>query len=241
MSQLALATLAVAFPGPVILAGVVAALRRRRPPVAFRTVALFLALGLAAFILGDVWGLLADRWLLGRVNINLYYAVITAALPEEGFRYLAIRCGLARRPHPGLLTAMLLGSLVGLTFGVVEHIGHSVTKGWEMWLARSFTSVPYHTLSGAVLGYCVARAKQTRRPWGLAGLALLVLVHGLADWPPDGPEAELPDTPWEEFVSAGWVGNLASLLVVAVLAAVLTRKARRLDAALRADSVPGRQ
>ena len=114
---------------------------------------------------------------------------------------------------------MLLGSLVGLTFGAYEHVGYALNQGWETWLARSFTSEPYHTLSGAVLGYCAAVAIRTRRPWGLAGLAFLILVHGLADLPLLNPNSDDPVT----FLTSGWAGKIASLAVVTVLAALFAR------------------
>ncbi len=229
MNQIALAAAAVAFPGLVIFGGVAAALRRCEPRGAGRDAAIGLGLGLVAVVLTVAWFVFADQVLLGRMPVGVYYAFVTAALPEEGFRFLVIRWGLRRRPAVGLLTAMLVGSLVGLTFGTFEHIVYAVDKGWATWLARSFTSVPYHTLSGAVLGYCSAAAMWTRRPWGLVGLAGLVLVHGLADWPLVGPEGGEPDTR-NEFLSSGWAGNMASLVVVAVLAAVLVRRASQTDA-----------
>jgi RsiW-degrading membrane proteinase PrsW (M82 family) len=227
MSEFALTTAALAFPCLFILCGLLGALRRQVPPVRFRTAWLFFGLGLAAIVLHGIWFLLADAWLRGRVNFGLYYAFVTAALPEEGFRYLVIRWGLGRCPRANLVTAMLLGGLVGLTFGAYEHIGYALDKGWETWLARSFTSVPYHCLSGAALGFCGAVAIRTRRPLGLAGLAFLVLVHGLADWPLLDPTGDEPLT----FLTSGWAGNIASLVVVAVLAAVFARIARKADAA----------
>ena len=121
---------------------------------------------------------------------------------------------------------MLLGSLVGLTLGAIEHVGYLLDSGWLVWLARSFTSVPYHTLSGAVLGYCAAIAIRTRRPWGIAGLAFMVLVHGLGNWSfLDGSDEPLT------FLTSGWAGNIFAFVVVAVLAAVLYRIARKTDAA----------
>ena len=227
MRELALTAAALLFPCLLILGGVVVALRQQVPPVSFRAVYLFLGLGVAAITLHGISFLFADAWLLGRMDNKFYYAFVTAALPEEGFRYLVIRWGLARRSRAGLPTAMLLGSLVGLTFGALEHVGYALDKGWETWLARSFTSVPYHALSGAVLGYCAAVAIQTRRPWGLAGLALLVLVHGLADWPLLDLDSDEPLS----FLTSGWAGNIASLVVVAVLAAVFARIAWKADPA----------
>ena len=231
MSPIALAAAGLAFPGLLILAGVIAILRRRQPPVRYRTVALFLGLGAAALVLTVVWSLLAEKWALGRISPAFYFAVLTASLPEEGFRYLAIRLGLVRRPQFDPQTAMLLGSLVGLVLGAVENAGYAADRGWEVGLARSVTSVPYHALAGSVLGGCITLAFRTGRPWGLAGLALLVAVHGLADWPFHGPERGSPGTPVEEFIGSGWAGNIGSLVVVAVLAAILARWARGLGAA----------
>ncbi len=231
MSPLGLAAAGLTFPGLLILAGVVTALRRRRPPVRFRVVALFLGLGVASLLLTGIWSLLAEGWALGRVDPAFYYAVLTAALPEEGFRYLAIFLGLAWRPRRGPVEGMLLGSLVGLAFGTLEHAGYAVVKGWEVWLARSFTSVPYHTLAGAALGGSIALAARTGRPWGLVALVLLVIVHGLADWPVGDPVSEGPDAPAGEFVGTGWAGNIASLVAAVVFTVVMARAARRAEAA----------
>jgi hypothetical protein len=128
----------------------------------------------------------------------------------------------------GLGAAMFLGSLVGLTFGAMEQVGYASDKEWAVWLARSFTSVPYHALSGAVLGYSAPVAVWTRRRWGRVALAVLVLVHGLADWPFIDMGGGEPLTQYG-FVNTGWAGNLSALVVVAVLAAVFARIARKAD------------
>jgi RsiW-degrading membrane proteinase PrsW (M82 family) len=227
MRDFALVAAAFAFPGMFILSGVVFALRRQVPCVSFRTIWVFLGLGLVMIILHGMSSWFTGPLFLGRVSNEFYYAFVTAAIPEEGFRYLVIRWGLARQRQANLVTAMLLGSLVGLMFGVYEHVGYALDKGWETWLARSFTSVPYHTLSGAILGYCSAVAIRTGRPWGIAGLAFLVVVHGLADWP-------FWDMPGDEpltFLTSGWAGNIASLVIVAPMAGILARIARKSDVA----------
>src|SRR5262245_31227491 len=101
MNPLALAAAGLAFPGLLILAGVVTPLRRRRPPVRFRTIAFFLGAGVASVLLTAVWTQLAEWWARGRVHPAFYYAVLTGALPEEGFRYLGIRWGLSGQPRRG--------------------------------------------------------------------------------------------------------------------------------------------
>ena len=229
MSPLNLALAALVFPCLIILSGLVIALRRTTPAVPPRDISIFLGLGFAAIILETVWCLLALWWLLGKVDFKLLYAFITASIPEEGFRYAVIRWGLGRRPGVSLVTAMLLGSLVGLTFAAFEHVDYAVDKGWATWLARSFTSVPYHTLSGAVLGYWAMLSIRTRQPWGLAGLADLIIVHGLGNYWPllylDEPSVTEPTTLIEEFIVSGWAGNIAALSVVGLMSAVLFRKA----------------
>jgi len=230
MTHFSLAMAGLLFPGPIILGGLLVALRRQRQPVGYGMALGFLGLGLAALFLEQVWCVFAEHWLLGRFNLAFYFAFLTAALPEEGFRYLVIRCGLARR-EVSLVSAMCLGALVGLIFGIFEHVVYAFEKGWETWLLRSFTSVPYHTLSGAVLGYGVVSAKRTGRPWGGLLLICLVVLHGLADWPLLPPGSDLPATTWEEFVNSGWFGNVTSLAVVTVLAVVLTCSARQADLA----------
>jgi RsiW-degrading membrane proteinase PrsW (M82 family) len=228
MSNLALAAAALGFPGVVLLCSAVLALRRRNPPVPFKDAAVFVCLGMCAVVLGEIWSLAAERWLLGRWNINFYYAFFTASMPEEGFRFLVVLYGLSRRPHVSLVTAMLLGSLVGLTFGTYEHLGYALTKGWWTWFARSFTSVPYHTLSGAVLGYAAATWLRKRDLRSLIWLVILIIVHGCADWPLlDVTRDE--STTANSFLTSGWAGNIASLLAVAVMAAVAAMKAKRIE------------
>ncbi len=243
LNPISLAIAALVFPCLIILSGVVVALRRTKPAVPLRDISQFLGLGLVAIFLETVWCVLAMWWLLGKVNFNFLYAFITASIPEEGFRYAVSRWGLGRRPGVSLFSAMLMGSLVGLTFAAFEHIDYAVDKGWETWLARSFTSVPYHTLSGAVLGYCAVFAIRTRRPWGLAGLTVLIIVHGFGNYWPllylDEPGVTEPATLIEEFIVSGWAGNIASLSVVGVISAVLFRKAlSEKNLPLLADTVP---
>jgi RsiW-degrading membrane proteinase PrsW (M82 family) len=195
----------------------------------FKDVAPFLGLGFLTIVLGEIWNMSAERWLLGRVDFDFYYAFLTAAIPEEGFRFLLILYGLSRRPYVGLVSAMLLGSLVGLTFATYEHISYAILSGWDTLLARSFTSVPYHTLSGAILGYAAAALLRTRRPGSLGWLVILIVVHGFADWPLDDPTSKEPETLFETFIVSGWAGNVASLIVAIVIAAILGRKAAKMD------------
>lgn len=230
MNNFALAGAAFAFPCFIILCVVVLALRRRRPQTPFKVVAQSLGLGLLAIVLGEIWNMSADRWLLGRVNLGFYYAFLTAAIPEEGFRFLLILYGLSRRPHVSLVSAMLLGSLVGLTFATYEHVLYAVFSGWGTWLARSFTSVPYHVLSGAILGYAAAVLLRTREPGSLLWFAALIVLHGLADWPMDDPTRKESDSTFEHFVASGWAGNITSLVAAVVIAAILVRKAAKAEA-----------
>lgn len=233
MNGLVLALCALVFPCLLILCVLSAALRRSEPPVPLKTVAAFLGLGLLAVILGEIWHLMAERWLLGRVNFDFYYAFLTASIPEEGLRFLAILYGLRRRLHISLSSAMLLGAVVGLAFATYEHVGYAVLKGWEVWLARSYTSVPYHTLSGAVLGYAAVRWIRERKLGSLGLLAVLMIVHGLGNWPLLDPDAQEPESIFKRFVVSGWAGNIAMLLVVAAIAAALGWKAKKAEAADR--------
>lgn len=229
MDKLALAAAALFFPCLIIFCGVVFALRRRLPATTFKTVAAFLGLGFLAVLVGEIWSMVAERWQLGRINLSFFYAFVTASMPEEGFRFLAILYGLWRRPQVSLMTSMLLGSLVGLFFATYEHLGYTVLNGWWLWFARSFTSVPYHVLSGAVLGHSAAVLIRSRDPRALIWPAVLILVHGLADWPMTDPTSSDAETPIQSFVSSGWAGNVVSLIIVAVLAIVLGRIAIRID------------
>ena len=229
MTKPTLGVAALAFPCGMILYGVVWALRRRQPRVYYSTVFAFVGLGLLAIVFGEIWSMSAERWALGRVNIGFYYAFLTAAIPEEGFRFLVVLYGLLRRPHVGLVSAMLLGSLVGLTFATYEHVLYAVFSGWGTWLARSFTSVPYHVLSGAILGYVAAEFLRSRRRRSLAWLGVLIIAHGVADWPLDDPTSQEPDTLAGTFIVSGWAGNVASLLIAAVIALILTRTAKTND------------
>lgn len=226
MNTILLLTASLVFPCLLLFLAMLYGLRKHVPPVRYRVIFLFVGLGIGTIILGGLWCVFAHYNLLGRISIGMYFAFVTASIPEEGFRYLVIRLGFWKGKGITPIIALLLGAIVGLMFATFEHAEYALSKGWDVWIARSFTSVPYHVLSGAVLGYFALKSIQTKKPWGLAAMLFLILIHGLADWPMIDPDSK-QDVDQIGFIASGWAGNIASLVVVAILVGYCVIQARK--------------
>lgn len=110
-------------------------------------------------------------------------AFLTAALPEEGFKLLAIVCIYARHSdvkRPYDLVQLSIAVAVG--FSAIENVFYIFGgQEWGVTAAlRSVTAVPAHAFFGAVMGVMVSRARfgGSRMYWPAAFIAP-ALMHGL--------------------------------------------------------------
>jgi protease PrsW len=114
---------------------------------------------------------------------TLAEAFFAAALPEEGFKLLAIACIFVRNSdvkRPYDLVQLSIAVAVG--FSAIENVFYIF--GGQEWGAtaalRSVTAVPAHAFFGTVMGVMVSRARfgGSRLYWPAAFVAP-VLMHGL--------------------------------------------------------------
>jgi protease PrsW len=112
---------------------------------------------------------------------------LTAAVPEEFFKFVVVASWCARRPEfDEPMDGIVYGATASLGFATMENILYVSGGGLEMALGRAFTAVPCHAFLGAIMGYYVgqARFRPERRGALLAtGLGLAMLLHGLYDSP----------------------------------------------------------
>jgi protease PrsW len=112
----------------------------------------------------------------------LSQAFLLAAIPEEGFKLLAVMCIYARhsdvkRPYD----IVQLSIAVAVGFSAIENVFYIFgAKEWGVTAAlRSMTAVPAHAFFGAVMGTMVARARfgGSFMYWPLA-FVVPAMMHG---------------------------------------------------------------
>jgi len=111
----------------------------------------------------------------------LFLSFILAAIPEELCKLWVIGGYSARQecfdePMDGLV----YGATAALGFAALENILYVSTGGWAVALVRAFTAVPMHAMTGAILGYGIARARFGGDiPRGrLITVIAAILIHG---------------------------------------------------------------
>lgn len=224
-------------------------LRHCNPALTFRLSTWYFGLGVLCVVPVSIWGMSISIWAKGSVLFydryllyHLFNVVMLEALPEELARWLILRWRLPHLPLPvNLTTYLLLGSLVGLGFGTIEHLGFCYIDGWHACWERIITSVPYHTMAGAILGYFVGTSILTKRiSTGLIGLAITVPLHAFnnfnlrtvlenhANDVAAVPPMESTRNLIEEILISHWPSNLFVTFTVTILALMLYRKSKSL-------------
>lgn len=227
----------------VILGILVHLLRKEKSPTSYLEIILCMVLGSLSIIFIGIWGWIIEHWkthFTNQVAYGFYDAFLLAAIPEELSRYLILRWRLARILRPIDLTkCLLLGSLVGLSFGTLEHVAFCLGEGWHSCWQRILINVPYHTFAGAIIGYFVGYAIFQRcAVWGFVGLFITIMLHGINNFnlrllfervPDDNQIGQLVEyTPgWlESILITHWPSNIIVTLSTTILALILFRKAK---------------
>lgn len=228
----------------IILYFIVSALRKGKSPTSYREVILCIVLSLVSILFLGLWSWVIDHWrtlFTHQLAYGFYEAFLLAAIPEELSRYVILRWRLSRLPRPIDLTkCLLLGCLVGLTFGTAEHVAFCLGEGWTSCWQRILVNVPYHTFAGAIIGYFVGLAIIKRKEiWGLIGLTITIILHGINNFNLRRLFETVPEhdhvgqvvehTPgWlEAILITHWPSNILVTLTTTVLAFILFRKARK--------------
>ncbi|MDB5350097.1 MAG: hypothetical protein JWN86_1344 [Planctomycetota bacterium] len=116
----------------------------------------------------------------------LYVALLVAAVPEEGGKFLVLRLYSARQPgfrEP--MDGVVCGAFAALGFATVENAQHLGDGALTMTVIRGLTAIPAHACFGAIQGYYLGQGWFRGRPrWvTLWGLFVAVLLHALYDFP----------------------------------------------------------
>ena len=81
-----------------------------------------------------------------------FQAFVRAALLEELLKYFAIRRLLFKEYIVDPRALLVYGTVSGLTFGVLENITYALVGGIGTAIARSFLTVPLHSMFGFMIG-----------------------------------------------------------------------------------------
>jgi hypothetical protein len=177
-------------------------------------------------------------------------AFLTAALPEEFFKYRVLTkysaCQLAfNEPMDGVV----YGVATALGFAVLENLRYGLAAGWDVVVLRAFTALPGHACWGAIMGYYVGQACCNSQwlisPW--RGFVVAVLLHGLYDfplfslkklaaqWPQGGEDLTQAAWVWGMVGAAGLV-NVGSWVWTIVIVHRLRREQERAETPETSDS-----
>jgi RsiW-degrading membrane proteinase PrsW (M82 family) len=196
----------------------------------------FLLLGMASIIAVGLFGSALQAWVRGRIQHHFSYALFNVffleAIPEELARYVILYGCLPRRPPYSLRECLLLGCLVGLGFGGVEYVLYTWTGGWEACWQRAFTSLPYHTAAGGIIGYFVGAYLHQRYRWSWWGLVITIPLHAFNNFNLRHFESismtdteEPQHTLLQQILYSHWPSNLFVTTTVVAIAILLYRQA----------------
>lgn len=111
-------------------------------------------------------------------------AFLTAAIPEEFFKFLVLALFCAKsvefdEPMDGIV----YGAIASLGFATFENVLYVMGGGLSLAVARGLTAVPAHASFGIIMGYFYARAHfSDKKPYlFLVAYFVPVLLHGLYD------------------------------------------------------------
>ena len=136
---------------------------------------------------------------------------------------------------------MLLGCIVGLSLGTLEHLAFCLGEGWMSCWQRILINVPYHTFAGAIVGYFVGCAIiKHREVWGFIGVFITIMLHGINNFNLRRLFETVPETDqigqlverspgWlESILITHWPSNIFVTLTTTILGIILFRKAKLL-------------
>ena len=113
-----------------------------------------------------------------------FVAFVLAALPEEYFKLRVLTRYSAIQPcFDEPMDGIVYGATAALGFAALENVMYAWSGGWSVALLRAFTAVPMHAVTGAMLGYGIAREvfPPNKSQSILGGFIAAVVLHGLYD------------------------------------------------------------
>jgi len=116
--------------------------------------------------------------------IHIFFSI---ALVEEFCKFMVVMTGIYRSPEfDEPFDGIVYSVAASLGFAALENIMYVFTGGIGTGIMRAIMSVPGHALFGALMGYCIGRAKFSKPrkavPLILAGLFWATMAHCLYDF-----------------------------------------------------------
>lgn len=114
-------------------------------------------------------------------------AFLTAAVPEELFKFGVVALYCAR--HPAFdepMDGVVYGATASLGFATLENVLYVGTGGLGVAAMRALTAVPMHAFLGTIMGYYVGQSRfrpAEKRKLLALGYLVPMALHGLYDWP----------------------------------------------------------
>ncbi len=161
----------------------------------------------------------------GSWNDALFVSFILAAIPEELCKLWVIAGYSSRqRCFDEPMDGLVYGATAALGFAALENILYVSSGGWGVALARAFTAVPMHAMTGAMLGYGIARVRFSRRGRGsiLVGISAAILVHGGYNFFLLAANFGLENGVISLSAACGLIGCTGTLLLISVVWTVCT-------------------
>jgi len=114
-------------------------------------------------------------------------AFLTAAIPEELFKFLALYLYAARhKAFDEPMDGIVYGVMSALGFATFENVLYVADGGLGVAVMRAVTAVPGHAFCGAIMGAYVGQAvfrPAEARPLLIKALIWPIVLHGLYDFP----------------------------------------------------------
>ncbi|MBN2621123.1 PrsW family intramembrane metalloprotease [candidate division WOR-3 bacterium] len=105
---------------------------------------------------------------------------------EELLKFFAVKQWIYRSlEFDEIMDGIVYTVAASLGFATVENLLYVFQHGVQVGIARAFLAVPGHAFFGAVMGYCIGRAKFDKEKEGsllFKGILLAVVLHGLYDF-----------------------------------------------------------
>lgn len=120
------------------------------------------------------------------IEASLKVAFYSAAIPEEGLKFLAFYFLIWRnKEFNEYFDGIVYAVFISLGFACFENILYVSEGGISVAIARAFTAVPAHAIFGILMGYffALAKYKHNYRLLGILNAFIVpVIVHGLYDF-----------------------------------------------------------
>ena len=116
----------------------------------------------------------------------IYSAFLTAAIPEEFFKFAVIIWFCIKNPaFDEPMDGVVYGVVASLGFATLENVLYVMQGNWTIAILRAFTAVPAHAAWGAIMGYFIGQSvfDKKHKISIYFGLIVTIVLHGFYNTP----------------------------------------------------------